>query len=100
MSMPSRSSSLPVSALPVSALPGSSRSAARWGAFPPPPKSVRIWVVSETPEAAESVSAVQAAQADAKPMRSWQVLASVFVVFLAVGALVAIARLVQEQIGN
>jgi hypothetical protein len=70
------------------------------GAFPPPPKSVRIWVVGETTAGGQSAAAIQAAQAGAKPTHSWRVAMLVFTVSVAVGALVALTRLVQEQLGG
>lgn len=103
MSMPSRRSSLPASALqvsPIASMPGSTRSGVSREVFPPPPKSVRMWVVSEMPEAGQSASAAQAARAGTGPVRSWRVIFAVFAALLAVSALVAIVRLAQEQLGN
>lgn len=100
MSMSSQSSSLPASALQASSMPGSSRSGVSRGAFPPRPKSVRMWVVSEMPDSGQGDPAAQAARAGMGPVRSWRVMVAVFTVVLAVGALAAVARLVQEQLGN
>jgi len=90
MSIPSRSSSLPAS----------SRSGVGGSAFPPRPKSVRIWVVNEPGLSNPASSATQAAQAGARPVRRWRTIVAVFTVVLAVTALVALARMVQEQLGN
>lgn len=100
MSMPSRSSSLPASALHSSSVPGSSRSGVSRGAFPPRPKSVRMWVVGDVLEACQDDSAAQAARAVMGPVRSSRLVMAVLTLVLAVLALVAIARLIQEQLGN
>lgn len=70
------------------------------GAFPPPPKSVRIWVVNENAEPGASASANLAAQAGARPaLKAWVIFA-VFAVVIGVVALAVIARLVQNQLGR
>lgn len=95
MSMPSRSS--PLSDAP---LPASSRSGVSRGAFPPRPKSVRIWVVSDMPETSQGFSAAQSAEANARPMRGWRLSWRVLAVLIAVSVAVAIALLAREYLGR